>query len=256
MDNSSFKIKNIRTEKWFWEQDEFSFLNKPRSDYGILSVEKGRVDYIIGNKTITLEKGSFIYLPKNSLYKARFHINEGDVKTLLVNFDLEEGSGLPLPEFYHGRDEALQLEAALKRLCELGDEEEDLYLKYAYFYLCFHIMHSSYIHSRNSVDTRLIAHAKELLRGEKLSVEEIAEELKISSSGFRKKFREATGRSPNEWRNERKIEAAKRLLVTSDLSIDEIAEKTGFYDTPYFYKKFFSLVGMTPKKYRESENMF
>ena len=256
MDNIAFKVTNISTVKWFWEQYEFSFLNEPRASYGLLSVEKGKVDYIIGDKTITIQKGEFIYLPKNSIYKARFHINEGDVQTLLVNFDLEEGDTLPVPDFYHSTDESLQLETALKRLCELSDEEEDYYLRHAYFYLCFHIVYNHYINNLYFFDIKIISRAKELLRTGKLSVEEIAEELKISSSGFRKKFREATGKSPSEWRNERRIENAKRLLLTSEYSIDEIAEKTGFYDTPYFYKKFSEIVGITPKKYRQTENMF
>ena len=64
------------------------------------------------------------------------------------------------------------------------------------------------------------------------------------------------GVSPSKWRNEKRILLARELLLTTDLSIDEIAQKTGFYDTPYFYKKFLDTVGMPPKKYRLSEKMF
>ena len=91
------KTKIINIVDWHWQQDEYSFLNAPRHCYGLLSVVKGRVDYIVGDKTIALREGSFIYLPKNSLYKARFHINESEVNTILVNFDLEDADTLPLP---------------------------------------------------------------------------------------------------------------------------------------------------------------
>ena len=256
MESRELKIKNISPVKWFWEETEFSFLNTPRSSYGFLSVAKGKVDYIIGERTISLKKGDFIYLPKNSIYKARFHINEGEVETLLVNFDLDDGEDFPIPPFYNSYDESFQLETAFKRICDLQFEEDADYLKQAYFYLCFHVIFNNYIHNRHSVDTELIARAKALLKNDELSVEEIAEELKISASGFRKKFKEAVGLSPAQWRNENRIERAKHLLITSDLSIDAIAEQTGFYDTPYFYKKFYSIVGVTPKKYRETEIMF
>ncbi len=256
METKEFKIKNISPVKWFWEQTEFSFLTTPRTSYGFLSVERGKVDFIIGDKIISLKKGDFIYLPKNSIYKARFHINEGEVETFLVNFDLDEGEDLPIAPFYNSYDESLQLETALKRLCDLQFEENSEYLKQAYFYLCFHVIFNNYIHNRHSVDTELIAKAKNLLKKDELSVEEIAEELKISASGFRKKFKDAVGLSPAQWRTENRIERAKQLLITGDLSIDAIAEQTGFYDTPYFYKKFYSIVGMTPKKYRETEIMF
>lgn len=251
-----FKVKNISPVKWNWEQNEFSFLKNPRSSYGFLSVEEGKVDYIIDNRVITLYKGDFIYLPKNSIYTARFHINEGEVKTLLVNFDLDDEEDFPIAPFYHSTDRTLQLETALKRLYDLVFDDEALYLKQAYFYLCFHVIYDDYIHHHHGVDTELIAKAKKLLKTSNISLEKIAEELKVSSSGLRKKFGEAVGVSPNQWRTLQRIESAKRLLLTSDLSIDAIAEQTGFYDTPYFYKKFYSIVGMTPKKYRETEIMF
>lgn len=249
-------FKNIATVKWTWAQNEFSFLERPRSTHGLLAVVKGRVDYILNEKTIMLSQGEFIYLPKNSLYKARFHINEGEVQTLLVNFDLEEGEEFPIPPFYTSHDKTLQFETALTRLCDLEHEEESLYLIQAYLNLCMHVVFSDYLSKRHSAETKLIARAKVLLKSDQRSIEEIAEELKISSSGLRKKFKDATGFSPSEWRCQKRIEKAKRLLLTSDMSIDAIAEQTGFYDTPYFYKKFYRIVGITPKKYRKTEIMF
>ena len=256
MKEKTFGVRIINTVQWLWDEDEFSFLKDPRSSHGLLTVEKGKVDYIIGDKTIALKKGDFIYLPKNSMYKARFHINEGEVKTLLVNFDLDEGVNISIPEFYCGTDEHLQFESAIKRLCDLEFEDEAFYLKQAYLCLCIHIIYNEYIHNSQLVDIGLIAKAKVLLKNNELSVEEIAEQLKISASGFRKKFKEATGFSPSDFRLNSRIEQAKKLLLTSDLSIDVVAEKTGFYDTPYFYKKFYSLVGTTPKKYRKNEIIF
>lgn len=249
-------FQNIGTVKWTWNQNEFSFLEMPRSTHGLLAVVKGRVDYILNDKTISLNDGDFIYLPKSSLYKARFHINKGEVKTLLVNFDLEEGELFPIPPFYNAHDKTLQFETALKRLCDLKNEEDSLYLQQAYFNLCLHVVFTDYLITRHSAETKLVAKAKALLESNEKSIEEIADELKISSSGFRKKFKDATGFSPADWRCQRRIETAKRLLLTSDMSIDAIAEQTGFYDTPYFYKKFYRIVGTTPKKYRKTEIMF
>lgn len=249
-------FKNISTVKWNWGQNEFSFLEAPRSTHGILSVSKGRVEYILNDKNVTLSAGEFIYLPKGSLYKARFYINEGEVQTILVNFDLDCSSDFPIPPFYCSRDKTLQLETALKRLCDIIQEEDSLYLQQAYLNLCLHVAFTDYISNRHSAETQLIARAKALLSNNELSLEQIAEELKISSSGLRKKFKDSTGISPSEWRCKRRIEAAKKLLLTSDLSIDAIAEQTGFYDTPYFYKKFLQIVGTTPKKYRKTEIIF
>ena len=53
--------------------------------------------------------------------------------------------------------------------------------------------------------------------------------------------------------NER-INAAKRLLLTTDMSITEIALDAGFTDSSYFIKKFHKFTGTTPHKYR-TENL-
>lgn len=256
--SEKLKLKSINTVKWNWIQNEFSFLEEPRTCYGFLSVTKGRVDYILENKTISLAQGDFIYLPKNSIYKAKFYINEGPVETLLVNFDLEDDNifEMSIPPFYTSQDKTLQFETALKRLCDLEDEENTIYLKQAYFYLCFHIIYTSYLSNRNPLETELVVAAKKLLKESDYSLSEIAERLNISPSGLRQKFKDAVGISPAKWRIEKKIEQAKNMLLTSDLSIDEIALKTGFYDTPYFHKKFYALVGMTPKRYRETNVMY
>ena len=62
------KIKIINIVDWHWQQDEYSFLNAPRHCYGLLSVAKGRVDYIVGDKTIALRE---MIALKNSIHSLR-----------------------------------------------------------------------------------------------------------------------------------------------------------------------------------------
>ena len=47
-----------------------------------------------------------------------------------------------------------------------------------------------------------------------------------------------------------RINAAKKLLLTTDMSITDIALDTGFSDSSYFIKKFRRSTGITPYKYR------
>ena len=49
-----------------------------------------------------------------------------------------------------------------------------------------------------------------------------------------------------------RIEEAKRLLVTTDMPISEVAESVGISDSNYFAKCFKSAVGVTPLKYRKA----
>ncbi|WP_377481671.1 helix-turn-helix transcriptional regulator [Microcoleus anatoxicus] len=48
------------------------------------------------------------------------------------------------------------------------------------------------------------------------------------------------------------MEKAKQLLKRRDLSITYISQQVGFHDQSYFSKTFSKIVGVTPKKYRDS----
>ncbi len=249
-----FNFNQIQKVKWHWTEEEFSYMDMPRPHHGFLSVLRGKLEYFLEDgRRIAMHRGDFIYLPKSSVYKTKFYIKEGPVDTLLVNFDFLDDLPFPIPPFYFGNDPALQIEATLEKLLSLSTKE--LYLEKAYFYLCLHLILQHSQSSDGSVPD-IIRRAKKLLENTDISVEKIAEELEISNSYFRKRFKEVVGVSPVQYRIAKRLDDAQSLLLSTSLSTDEIAYKTGFYDTPYFYKKFREQAGMTPKKYREMNKLF
>ena len=63
------------------------------------------------------------------------------------------------------------------------------------------------------------------------------------------------GISFNDYINKLRIEYAKTLLIKqSNLSLNEIAEKSGFTSTASFYRNFKSFVGVSPKEFQHSES--
>ena len=83
------------------------------------------------------------------------------------------------------------------------------------------------------------------------TVEELAEFCGISSGCFRRLFREYSGKSPVSYRTDLKINMAKNLLESGDMSLDAISESLGFESTSYFCRVFKKNTGFTPSKYRE-----
>jgi YesN/AraC family two-component response regulator len=49
----------------------------------------------------------------------------------------------------------------------------------------------------------------------------------------------------------KKVEGAKKLLLETDLTINEIGEKKGFYNRLSFYRFFKKYEGITPGEFRE-----
>lgn len=71
-----------------------------------------------------------------------------------------------------------------------------------------------------------------------------------SESQFNRVFRSIMGSSPRRYVLRHRLKAAKDLLVRTDLTLSDIADRAGFYDASDFGKRFREQEGMTPRKYR------
>ena len=83
-----------------------------------------------------------------------------------------------------------------------------------------------------------------------LTIQQIAEDLGVSYSNFRKLFKEFTGISPALYQQDLRLQRAKELLATTTLSIKEIAYRLRFESTDYFSSKFKIKTGKKPSEFR------
>ena len=86
-----------------------------------------------------------------------------------------------------------------------------------------------------------------------LTIQQIAEELGVSYSNFRKLFKEYTGLSPAIYQQDLKLQRAKELLSTTDMSVKEIAYMLNFDSPDYFSAKFKIKTGRKPSDMRNKE---
>lgn len=78
----------------------------------------------------------------------------------------------------------------------------------------------------------------------------IAQDVGLSKTTLKKKFRLMTGMSSKEYVMGIRLERAKRMLVKSDTPIIEIALACGFSSSSYMGHRFKELYDMTPQAYR------
>ncbi|MEC0201328.1 response regulator [Paenibacillus lautus] len=83
-----------------------------------------------------------------------------------------------------------------------------------------------------------------------LKASEVAAYLKITPSYFSNIFKQSTGKSFSEYMNELRINEARKLLLTTQDKVFEIADRVGYKEYKYFVSVFKLYTGMTPKKYR------
>ena len=81
--------------------------------------------------------------------------------------------------------------------------------------------------------------------------EDVAKQVNMSYSWFRRIFKQYMGFSPAQYLQELRIQKSKELLTNSSKTVKEIAFEVGFDNPDYFSTAFRKRAGMTPNKYRE-----
>ncbi|MBQ5938207.1 MAG: helix-turn-helix domain-containing protein [Bacteroidaceae bacterium] len=85
-----------------------------------------------------------------------------------------------------------------------------------------------------------------------ISMEDVAVEVGMGYTRFRKVFKECTGFPPNQYFLRLKMERAKECLLGSALSCKEIAFELGFDSESYFVKVFRAHEGLSPLAFRKA----
>ncbi len=108
--------------------------------------------------------------------------------------------------------------------------------------------------SRSDTNSKHISICKEYIYShikERITVEDLADELGVSASYLSRLFKKETGDSVSAYIRAQKMEIAKNLLQYSDYSMIDIANRLSFSSQSHFIQQFREFVGITPKKYRD-----
>lgn len=84
----------------------------------------------------------------------------------------------------------------------------------------------------------------------KIETRELAELAFLSTSQFERRFRAVFRMTPSRFLAEIRLRASARLLTSTDLTLAQVASRTGFFDQSHFGKAFRAEYGTTPKQYR------
>ena len=111
---------------------------------------------------------------------------------------------------------------------------------------------------RNDTNSKHINAGKEYIYShikERITIEDLADTFGVSASYLSRLFKEETGISVSTYIRQQKIEVAKNLLQFSEYSMIDIANRLSFSSQSHFIQQFRDIVGMTPKKYRDTYYM-
>ncbi|GLU53544.1 helix-turn-helix domain-containing protein [Dyadobacter frigoris] len=107
------------------------------------------------------------------------------------------------------------------------------------------VIPSKIMESINYINTNL---------SENLTVADLAEKACQNADYFSRVFQDHTGSRPLSYIQQKRIEKSQFLILTTDLSLSQIASETGFESLSYFSRIFKNVTGQTPGSYGRNKN--
>ena len=86
---------------------------------------------------------------------------------------------------------------------------------------------------------------------ELISIKQLADLIHVSESYLIRRFKKEMDKTPIQYINTLKVEAAKRLLGTTDMTIEEISDTIGCNSPKYFSRLFKKYTVLTPGNFRK-----
>ena len=252
----SFHFSHLMLMEQNWEDGEkYSFFKKERPNDGFMLMNCNSAVYTLANGyELKAGRGALVYLPHHSRYAVRFSHDETVSRSVLMNFILASDDGQPL---LLGNDPCIVWENTPTSVQNMLWELLALYNRSSYQTVRLKIQAYSFfeklleqrqnrkgdiIDGISYIHTHLDAN---------VSVGELAKMCAMSESSFRSKFKVQMGQSPTTYIINEKMERAKELLMSNELSVEQIAELLNFYDATYFCKCFKKATGMTTAAFKE-----
>lgn len=87
---------------------------------------------------------------------------------------------------------------------------------------------------------------------EPIQLRDMADQESMSVRTFTRRFREEVGISPGQWLTQQRVERARHLLESSDLSVDQVAREAGFGTPQSMRQHLQAALGVTPTAYRRT----
>ena len=186
------------------------------------------------SKGVPLEDGNALRQAKNSVI----------VFTSLCTRAAIEG-GLSPEEAYSLGDSYIQ---SIENCSTVSDAAAFSYGMYSDF---VSRVHNKRVGKNVSSHIRAVCDYVELHADEPFTNQDLARRAGYSEQYLRRKFTEEMGVSLPDYIRAVRMERAKNLLLNSELSIQEIADRLQFCSRGHFSEVFLKSVGVTPAKYRE-----
>ena len=245
----------------------------------IVEITSGAVMVQIGTELVAAGEGDFLYIPPTMTFRVDAATDFASVRGMIFDMSIIEAN----LENFDSEIFYMFYVQSRKKITIFGKEHpvhanlkkymQESYDEYSEKEICYnlpiraniyHMMTALlryYCGSKNELD-RMIYHNVLRLRPvisyidehfrEKIYIEELSAMINVSPDYFTKMFKESIGKTPIDYINGMRVNAAMDLLCTTEMSMTEIAESIGFCNPNYFHKIFKQYMLTSPLAYKKS----
>ena len=229
-------------------------------DNKIYIIEQGEILVDGEGESFVAKAGDMVLIPSNVVHSARL-TESNFVKKSWIHFVMKQGSSeffsaykTPVKISLPSKTHALKIIDNVIKCGNLDEPQKTLKTSIGIFELVSLFLEHALPAKNNDTKDSISQAVKYIDYNfiEQFSLEFLSKKFGCSPNHFIKTFKEKTGYTPIKYVLLKRIELAKSLLESTDMPINSVMEKSGFYDASYFSKTFKKIVGYSPKSFREN----
>ncbi len=247
----SFRVKNIDIQKVKRPKNFTHYFRNGRIKHGFIYIVSGKMGVVLKNNVkqdFFAGTGELIFIPKNTVYSARYIEENTEIKIVQFDTDCE---GLPQHLAVPSKIEFLGAKEIIENFFKPLENElfrHPFYYLSLIYELLWRIEESilSLPQKYKKLKPALSEISERFYENAKVSY--YASLCGTSEVNFRRIFKEYMGISPVEYRNEIRLKNARFMLESEEYNVSETAEKCGFTNLSFFIRLFKKKYGHTPKK--------
>lgn len=247
----SFTVENIDIQNVSRPKNYRHSFRSGRIKHGFIYTVSGRMLDIFhrGEKeSITVDAGEMIFIPKGESYTGVYLEDNTEIK--IVQFDIADGE---MPS-YLSRPVKIEIPNVGDLIEEFFTPAKNRSSNHPFYYLsCLYGLlwqidenNSKIPNKYKNLKAALLEISENWQTSE--SVSHYAELCNMSEVNFRRLFKEYTGMSPIEYRNNIRLINAKNKLQSGEYNVSEVSELCGFSNLSFFIRLYKKKYGFTPKK--------
>ncbi len=215
----------------------------------VLFLKDGGYSVINGEKYPITAGSIRFHKPGDRVYSYRFY----DIYVLHFSVDSEDKGKKVFADFpsFVKVNDIEKAEALMKKAVSALVTQDDFCCLASVWSLLQILKDGGYERRESKIDT-IKKYIKQHM-SQKITLSQLATAFYLHPVYLQRKFKEEMGITPSEYLKRVRISCAKTLLLTTDQSIEAIAEECGFCNTSYFIKQFKQESGLTPAQFRRDK---